>query len=124
MTLFVKKVVCSVLVLGLVFLNVGVTETRAGERYGVISFYDGEGKKGSDGKILTKYDVAVSYVDRFLPKGTIILTTNETKNIKKTLYKWDYGSFGANVILDVQRSMFIEMGGIISDGYFKGFIMY
>lgn len=123
MNLF-KKALCSVLVLGVLFFNLGVTESNAAEKYGNISFYDGEGKKGSDEKILTKYDVAVSYSDRFLPKGTIILTTNTTKNIKRTLYKWDYGSFGGNVILDVQRSMYTEMGGVISQGYFTGYIMY
>lgn len=42
----------------------------------------------------------------------------------KTLYKWDYGSFGGNIILDVQRSMFIEMGGVINDGHFDGRILF
>jgi hypothetical protein len=41
-----------------------------------------------------------------------------------SLYKWDYGSFGGTVILDVKRSMFTELGGVISNGYFSGYIMY
>lgn len=124
MTVFIKKALGSVLVLVILSFNLGVVETNAAEKYGHVSFYDGQGSVGSDGKILTKFDVAVSYADRYLPKGSTILTLNRTKNIKKTLYKWDYGSFGGTVILDVQRSMFTEMGGIINNGYFDGYIKY
>lgn len=88
MTVFIKKALGSLLVLGILAFNLGVVETHSAERYGYISYYDGEGSKRSDSKILTKNDVAVSYADRYLPKGTPILTTNTTKNIKRTLYKW------------------------------------
>ena len=123
MTMF-KKALGAVLVLVMLSFNLGIVETNAAEKYGHVSFYDGEGSVGSDGKVLTKYDVAVGIADKHVPKGTTILTLNTDTNIKKTLYKWDYGSFGGTVILDIQRSMFIEMGGVINDGYFNGRIMY
>lgn len=124
MTVFIKKALGSVLVLVILFFNFGIVETNAAEKYGHVSFYDGQGSVGSDGKILSKFDVAVSYANRHIPKGSTVLTLNRDTNVMKTLYKWDYGSFGGTVILDVQRSMFIEMGGVIRDGYFNGRIMY
>ncbi|MFS1518818.1 hypothetical protein V1503_20490 [Bacillus sp. SCS-151] len=42
----------------------------------------------------------------------------------KTLYKWDWGSFSDPVILDIQRSMYKEMGGSIEAGSFPGTIDY
>ncbi|MGG0644099.1 hypothetical protein ABE021_09175 [Sporosarcina gallistercoris] len=124
MVTLIKKASCSLLLLGVLFFNFGASESNAAELTGKISFYLGQGSLGSDGKVLTKNDVAVSYANRNLPKGTPILTTNTAKNIKRTLYKWDYGGFGNDVILDVQKAMYTEMGGVISAGYFPGHIKY
>ena len=116
--LFIKKIVPSALILGVLFFVFGAIKSDAAEQYGKTSFNDGVGKAGSEQEVLTKNDVAVNYTYRYLPKGTPIITINTSSHIKRTLYKWDYGHFILNVILDVQRSMFTEMGGVISNGYF------
>ena len=115
---FIKKIVPSALILGVLFFVFGELKSDAAEQYGKISFNDGVGKAGSDQEVLTKNDVAVNYTYRYLPKGTPVLATHTNSHIKRTLNKSDYGHFNLNVILDVQRSKFTEIVGVFSNGYF------
>lgn len=113
-----KKVVVFTLMLGLILSSLSAA-SAATVRNGKISFYDGVGGIGSDGKELTKWDCAVGYNYKYtITKGTPIFTTNLSNMKFATLYKWDYGNFWDPIILDVQRETFVtNLGGSISAGY-------
>jgi hypothetical protein len=112
----VKKLIALGMVLSLVSVSVGVTESDAATvRRGKIVFYDALGRTGSDGKVMTQYDCAVGYLYKnTIPKGTPIYTSNEDKQKFVTLYKWDWGNFNDPVILDVTKQAYLyNLGGVI-----------
>ncbi|WP_071460896.1 hypothetical protein [Bacillus massilinigeriensis] len=113
-----KKVVVFTLMLGLFLSSLSVA-SAATVRNGKISYYDGVGRVGSDGKVLTKWDCAVGSNYRYtITKGTPIYTTNLSNMKSATLYKWDHGNFWDPIILDVQRETYVtNLGGSTSAGY-------
>lgn len=117
--MFFKRIIALAIVFSIVAVSVGITDTNAATvRTGKISFYDGEGSKGADEKVLTRYDCAVGMNYKYIMKGTPIYTSNLTNLKSVTLYKWDWGPFNDPVILDVQRSAYVnDLGGSISAGY-------
>lgn len=108
------------LLFGFITVSFAPTNSDAATvRNGKISFYDGQGSVGADGKVLTSYDCAVGYLYKStITKGTPIYTSNVDKGKFVTLYKWDYGPFNDPVILDVQRYAYTNyLGGSTTAGY-------
>jgi hypothetical protein len=119
----IKKLILPVVTFGLIFTSLGITQASAASysQTGKISFFYGEGKRGSDEKILGANDCAVGKdYGKVIPKGTAIKAQNLSNGKSATVYKWSYGNFGGDVILDVMPGVFKnKLGGNTLDGYIK-----
>lgn len=91
--------------------------------YGNISWYNGVGKIGSDGKILGDWDCATKIGgDNPLP-GTVLKAHVYSQQQGITCYKWDTGTL-PNAVLDVMPKAFQALGRPLSDGLASGFYYY
>ncbi|GIM45737.1 hypothetical protein DNHGIG_12860 [Collibacillus ludicampi] len=78
--------------------------------YGNITYYNGEGKIGADGKVLSSYDCATKIGFDEPPAGTRIAVRNLDNNRLAFVYKWDRGSL-PNAVLDVMPYVFSNILG-------------
>jgi hypothetical protein len=88
------------------------------EAYGKISYYNGVGSIGSDGKVLEDYDCATKIGFDEPPAGTLIWAHNNDNGKIAAVQKWDTGTFSPGVILDVMPTVFTNaLGGSIDAGF-------
>ncbi len=67
---------------------------------GWVTWYDGVGKKGSDGKVLTNDDCATKMAYDIPSPSTPVRVRNLNNNIVGYVYKWDIGGL-PNAVVDI-----------------------
>lgn len=87
---------------------------------GYISWYNGEGKVGYNGKILTSRDCATDEERDNPDGGTIIYVNDDTTGTSKQFYKYDVCNCPEDVVLDLTVTGLKSFGHPLSDGYFRG----
>ncbi|MBU8726158.1 MULTISPECIES: RlpA-like double-psi beta-barrel domain-containing protein [Bacillus] len=99
-------------------------EASAKKVSGNITWYNGVGKKGADGKRLGHWDAATKMGFDVPKKGTKLRVRTKAKPHKViTVYKYDVGRL-PNAVLDVSPKAFRALGYKTSKGIVKGYYTY
>lgn len=87
---------------------------------GLISQYDGDGKKGADEITLSKRSCATDMKREIPAANTLIYVKDSTNGKSLNFYKQDVGHFPSGVVLDLTYSGWAKFGHPASLGRFSG----
>jgi hypothetical protein len=118
----IKKIAFSALsvaLLGCLFIPTAAHATYY-KASGLISRYDGDGKKGYDNITLGQYSCATDEYKDNPDAGKAIYVKDNTSGIALTFFKHDVGHFPAGVVLDLTYSGWAKFGHPAYLGRFSG----
>lgn len=87
---------------------------------GLISRYDGDGKKGYDDITLNQYSCATNEYTDNPPANTQVYVEDYSNGLSFHYYKQDVGHFPSGVVLDLTYSGWAKFGHPASLGRFSG----
>ncbi|MDA1477082.1 septal ring lytic transglycosylase RlpA family protein [Bacillus changyiensis] len=124
-----KKILFSVLILAAsILMSFNFTDhasAKVKKVSGYITWYNGVGKRGADGKRLGHWDCATKMGFDVPRKGTKIRAYSKAKPKKViTVYKYDVGRMPRGAVLDVSPRAFRALGFSTSKGKIKGHYYY
>ncbi len=120
-----KKLITTIVTVASLFLAFSFSHGASAKKVsGNITWYNGVGKKGADGKKLGHWDAATKMGFDVPKKGTKLRVTTKAKPHKViTVYKYDVGRM-PNAVLDVSPKAFKALGYKTSKGVVKGHYTY